>query len=156
VAGLTTEDQYPYTAVTGKNCNFNSGMASVGVTGGAVNITVNDEVALKEALFSAGPVSIAFQVVDDFMDYTSGVYTSTTCGNQASDVNHAVLAVGYGHDEESGLDYWTVKNSWGTSWGDQGFFKIQRGVNMCGVGQCNSYPASVFDAQASKTKEFLQ
>lgn len=58
------------------------------------------------------------------MSYTSGVYTSTTCGNTPADVNHAVLAVGYGTDPESGLDYWIVKNSWGTDWGDEGFFKI--------------------------------
>lgn len=130
-------------------------MASVGVAGGAVNITVNDEVALKEAVFNAGPVSVAFEVVDDFMDYTSGVYTSTDCGDQASDVNHAVLAVGYGHDEDSGLDYWTVKNSWSTEWGDNGYFKIQRGANMCGIAQCNSYPNKVFDASQSTTA-FLQ
>ena len=59
------------------------------------------------------------------------------------DVNHAVLAVGYGNDAASGLDYWIVKNSWGTEWGDQGFFKIERGVNMCGIADCNSYPSSV-------------
>ena len=59
------------------------------------------------------------------------------------DVNHAVLAVGYGNDATSGLDYWIVKNSWGTEWGDQGFFKIERGVNMCGIADCNSYPSSV-------------
>jgi cathepsin H len=60
------------------------------------------------------------------------------------DVNHAVLAVGYG--TEDGLDYWVVKNSWGALWGDQGYFKIQRGVNMCGVADCNAYPQGVFDA----------
>jgi cathepsin H len=58
-------------------------------------------------------------------------------------VNHAVLAVGYG--TENGMDYWLIKNSWGTDWGMDGFFKIQRGVNMCGIAQCNSYPSSVTD-----------
>jgi C1A family cysteine protease len=54
------------------------------------------------------------------------------------DVNHAVLAVGYGTD--NGMDYWIIKNSWGAAWGDQGYFKMQRGVNMCGIVNCNSYP----------------
>lgn len=81
-------------------------------------------------------------VVDDFSSYTSGVYTSTTCGNTSMDVNHAVLAVGYGTDE-SGMDYWKIKNSWGSDWGDEGFFLIERGVNMCGIAMCNSIPIGV-------------
>jgi len=63
------------------------------------------------------------------------------------DVNHAVLAVGYGTDA-NGVDYWIIKNSWGAVWGDQGFFKMQRGVNMCGISNCNSYPQEVFDLNA--------
>jgi len=58
------------------------------------------------------------------------------------DVNHAVQAVGYGTDE-SGMDFWIVKNSWGERWGDSGYFKIERGVNMCGVAVCNSFPVGV-------------
>ncbi len=79
------------------------------------------------------------------MSYTSGVYTSDTCGNTQNDVNHAVLAVGYGTDLETGMDYWLIKNSWGTDWGDQGFFKIERGVNMCGIAECNSLPIQIWE-----------
>lgn len=86
---------------------------------------------------------MAFDCEDDFMDYSEGIYTSTTCKNGASDVNHAVLAVGYGTDNDTGMDYWIVKNSWGTEWGDKGFFKIERNVNMCGIAMCNSYPEFV-------------
>jgi cathepsin H len=53
-------------------------------------------------------------------------------------VNHAVLAVGYG--EENGTKYWIVKNSWSESWGDKGYFKIKRGVNMCALATCAAYP----------------
>jgi cathepsin H len=67
-------------------------------------------------------------------------------------VNHAVLAVGFG--VEDGKDYWIVKNSWGDAWGDKGFFKIQRGVNMCGIAVCNSYPYDVVDL--TKQNVFLQ
>lgn len=53
-------------------------------------------------------------------------------------MNHAVLATGFG--VEKNVDFWNVKNSWGAGWGVKGYFKIQRGVNMCAIAQCNSYP----------------
>jgi cathepsin H len=86
------------------------------------------------------------------MDYSSGVYISSACGSTTMDVNHAVLAVGYG--TENGNPYWLVKNSWSTEWGDQGYFKILRGKNQCGIAVCNSYPNSVVDLISPS--EFLQ
>lgn len=85
------------------------------------------------------PVSVAFEVIQDFRFYKDGVFTSTTCGQGPTDVNHAVLAVGYGVSEE-GTPYWIIKNSWGNSWGDGGYFKMEMGKNMCGVATCASYP----------------
>ena len=55
------------------------------------------------------------------------------CKSDGSQLNHAVLAVGYGHDAASGKDYWTVKNSWGAQWGEDGYFRIERGVGACGI-----------------------
>jgi cathepsin H len=152
--GLATEVTYPYVALT-QNCTLKTGTQSVGIRGGSVNITQNDETELLHGVFEHGPVSIAFQVVDGFRDYATGVYGSAVCKNSPADVNHAVLAVGFGNQD--GSDYWIVKNSWGAAWGDHGFFKIKRGVNMCGVAQCNSYPADVYDATAhTKASEFVQ
>jgi len=150
--GVSLENNYPYMAVN-QNCSFNNSIASVAVSGGSVNITVGDEDEMLHAVFQHGPVSIAYQVAGDFRDYKSGVYNSTLCNNTASDVNHAVLAVGFGR--ENGMDYWVVKNSWGTTWGDNGFFKIQRGVNMCGISNCNSFPEDVIDVakESKKTQE---
>jgi cathepsin H len=145
--GISTEDAYPYFAQT-RDCTVDASTFALEVTGGSVNITVNDEEALADAVYHHGPVSIAFQVVAGFKDYTSGVYTSDVCKNGAQDVNHAVVAVGYG--TENGTDYWLVKNSWGAAWGDQGYFKIARGVNMCGVGQCNSFPQGIQKSSSSK------
>jgi cathepsin H len=106
-------------------------------------------------LYEHGPVSITFEVVNGFRDYKTGVYVSDVCKNTPLDVNHAVLAVGYG--TENGVDYWIVKNSWGVEWGDEGFFKIQRGVNMCGVAVCNSFPNEVVKLNQESNKiAFLQ
>jgi len=138
--GITTEAAYPYKGVD-QTCTVDSSTYKLSV-GHAMNITEGDEVELKAAVFKQ-PVSVAFDCEDDFMNYSSGVYSSTNCKNGPADVNHAVLAVGYGTDETTGMDFWYVKNSWSTTWGDKGFFKIERGVNMCGIAQCNSYPESV-------------
>jgi cathepsin H len=139
--GLTTEDQYVYTAVDG-NCTLPGKKQSVGIVGGSFNLsTVEND--LLYAILNHGPVSIAYKVMPDFRPYISGVYTHANCPNGAMDVNHAVLAIGYG--TENGMDYWLIKNSWGAAWGDNGFFKIQRGVNMCGIVNCNSYPMDVID-----------
>ena len=137
---MATEDAYPYYAVD-RACTVDPKTFALSV-GHSVNITEGDETELKAAVYQQ-PVSVAFQVASDFSGYVSGVYSSTVCQNGPQDVNHAVLAVGYGTDSASGMDYWVIKNSWGTDWGMEGFFKIQRGVNMCGIADCNSYPSSV-------------
>uniref|UniRef100_A0A7S3J697 Uncharacterized protein n=1 Tax=Euplotes harpa TaxID=151035 RepID=A0A7S3J697_9SPIT len=137
--GLEEENDYPYRAKNA-TCHYDRSKAKV-TTSGPFNITAGDEQQLKDELYNHGPVSVAFEVVDDFMNYHSGVYSSKHCKNSPDDVNHAVLAVGYG--TEKGVDYWLVKNSWSENWGDKGYFKIKRGVNMCGIAVCNSYPLDV-------------
>ncbi|CAN0194355.1 unnamed protein product, partial [Phaeothamnion confervicola] len=112
--GLDTEEAYPYFAKDNA-CKYDS--LGVGATvQAAVNITYQDENELQAAIAFVGPVSIAFQVTSDFKSYAGGVYDNPTCGSLPDEVNHAVLAVGYGTDEggkNGGGDYWIVKNSWG-------------------------------------------
>ncbi|KAL2327275.1 hypothetical protein Fmac_020702 [Flemingia macrophylla] len=134
--GLDSEEAYPY---TGKNgvCKFSAENVAVQVLD-SVNVTLGAEDELKHAVAFVRPVSVAFQVVDGFRFYENGVYSSNTCGSTSQDVNHAVLAVGYG--VENGVPYWLIKNSWGESWGDDGYFKMEMGKNMCGVATCASYP----------------
>ncbi|KAL2501428.1 Thiol protease aleurain-like [Forsythia ovata] len=134
--GLDTEDAYPY---TGKNgvCTYSSKNVGVQVLD-SVNITLGAEGELKHAVGIVRPVSVAFEVVTGFRFYKGGVYTSTKCGSTPMVMNHAVLAVGYG--VENGIPYWFIKNSWGADWGDNGYFKMEMGKNMCGVATCASYP----------------
>ncbi|KAB1214948.1 Thiol protease aleurain-like [Morella rubra] len=134
--GLDTEEAYPYTAVDGA-CKFSAENVGVQVID-SVNITLGAEDELKHAVAIVRPVSVAFQVVTGFRFYKEGVYTSETCGTTPMDVNHAVLAVGYGI--EDGVPYWLIKNSWGENWGNNGYFKMEMGKNMCGIATCASYP----------------
>ncbi len=101
------------------------------------NNLLND---LKEAV-SIGPVSIAIEAdTKEFQLYTSGVLTGDSCG---TNLDHGVLIVGYG--VENNIEYWLVKNSWGPSWGDQGYIKIERSDStddpgVCGIAMQPSYP----------------
>jgi len=93
---------------------------------------------MQAALSQVGAVGIAIDAGGvGFQLYSSGVYTSSTCSSTR--LNHAVTAVGYGADA-NGTPYWTVKNSWGTAWGDQGYILMRRNYNnMCGVAATPAY-----------------
>ncbi|KAI9545188.1 hypothetical protein NQZ68_038500 [Dissostichus eleginoides] len=135
--GLMTEEDYPYKGHD-DTCHFEPALAAAFVLD-VVNITSYDEKAMVDAVARLNPVSFGFEVTADFMHYKEGVYTSTQCKSTADMVNHAVLAVGYG-TEENGTPYWIVKNSWGPAWGVDGYFLIEQGKNMCGLAACASYP----------------
>jgi len=93
--GIQSEASYPYTAKDG-TCKFKKESATAYVKFGSYNITQNDEVELADKLYNAGPIAVSFQVINGFNRYTSGVYSVNNCGKTNKDVNHAVLATGYG------------------------------------------------------------
>jgi cathepsin L len=96
---------------------------------------------LKSAVATAGPVSVAIDAShQSFQLYSGGVYYEPACVSDVNQLDHAVLAIGYG-TEDDGTDYWLVKNSWGQSWGDQGYIKMARNRdNNCGIATEASYP----------------
>ncbi|XP_065343397.1 procathepsin L-like [Cloeon dipterum] len=136
--GIDTEEAYPYEGQDGK-CRFNA--SNIGATdSGFVDIEEGNEDKLKEAVATIGPISVAIDASSDsFRIYLEGVYYEPDCSSDFLD--HGVLAVGYGTDEKTGMDYWIVKNSWSTTWGDKGYIKMARNKdNNCGIASDASYP----------------
>jgi cathepsin L len=134
--GIDTEPSYPYQA-SDHPCRFKA--ADVGATDtGFVDITSKDENALQQAVATVGPISVAIDASHaSFQLYKRGVYHEARCSQ--TQLDHGVLAVGYG--VEGSTDYWLVKNSWGKSWGEEGYIMMTRNKNnQCGIATASSYP----------------
>lgn len=99
---------------------------------------VYSESDLMQAVATVGPVAVYIEATKAFQSYKKGVFFDGKCSSYNS--NHAVLAVGYGHDSKGG-DYWLIKNSWGTKWGEKGYVRMARNRNHnCGIGTFGVYP----------------
>jgi len=125
------EADYPYTAVDTADC-LDSSIDGTGIYVSSWEaVTPNSVDALKASL-AVGPTSVNIEADKMvFQTYQSGVLDSDKCGTT---IDHAVLAVGWGNDATAG-DYWIVKNSWASTWGDEGYIKIAAvdGIGICGV-----------------------
>jgi KDEL-tailed cysteine endopeptidase len=137
--GLCSEKEYPYNATTNQ-CNSATCENVVKISNYSDVISSNEK-ALKRAV-AQQPVSVAIQAnTQSFQHYAGGIYSDINCGTQ---LDHGVLVVGYGTELLKGIDYWIVKNSWGESWGDNGYIKILRNFNdsrgLCGIAMQPSFP----------------
>jgi len=129
------ESDYPYKAVD-QNCAWSAAKGKVSTTG-SVNVTPNSALALKTAI-AAGPVSVAIEAdTFTFQFYGGGILNSSRCG---TNLDHGVVAVGYG--VENGKEFYIVRNSWGASWGENGYIRIAvvDGAGICGIQMEPVYP----------------
>jgi len=143
--GLCSESSYPYTART-QTAYCQSRRGSCGSKLDRISsyrdVSRNSESQLAAAV-SQGPVSVAIEADQSaFQLYRGGVFS----GNCGARLDHGVLVVGYGTD--GGREFWKVKNSWGSSWGEQGYIRICKNCNMnrnageCGIAAQPSYPVA--------------
>ncbi|RXN30341.1 cathepsin S-like protein [Labeo rohita] len=134
--GIDSESYYPYRAVQGQ-CRFDPSQRVANCTK-YYYVSQGDEEALKQAVANIGPISVAIDATrPKFVFYRSGVYNDPSC---TQNINHGVLVVGYGAMD--GQDFWLVKNSWGTGFGDGGYIRMARNQNnMCGIASYGCYPA---------------
>ncbi|KAJ3704899.1 hypothetical protein LUZ61_008604 [Rhynchospora tenuis] len=140
--GITTESDYPYTSGstgTAGTCNYPKTYDYAVSLLSYQDVTANCESCLKNAVANQ-PVSVAIDASGSaFQFYSSGIFTGP-CG---TNLDHGVLVVGYGPCS-TGTAYWIVKNSWGTSWGESGYIRMQRNIastsGLCGIAMEPSYP----------------
>jgi C1A family cysteine protease len=135
--GIDTEDDYPYHGQD-KSCNKNKLKKHVVTIDGYNDIPENNEKMLLQAV-ATQPVSVGISGSDrSFQLYSKGIFN----GPCSTSLDHAVLIVGYG--SENGVDYWIVKNSWGTNWGIDGYMHMARNTGnkqgVCGINTLASYP----------------
>jgi len=126
---FSSEENYPYTARQG-TCPSEITVQNQGakISGSYYTYGGNEEL-LKKLVYEHGAVLVAIHVDGGLHNYGGGIYSG--CAPNVG-INHGVVVVGYG--TENGKDYWLFKNSWGTWWGEQGYGRLERGVNMCAIG----------------------
>lgn len=125
--GLTEEWIYPYTSGYGvvDACKAVNDEYFVRATfDGYVKIATNDPAALMSAV-AEGPVAVTIAAVP-FLNYEGGVFKGCGLNNASIDLDHGVQMVGYGVDQDAGMNYWLIRNSWSPSWGDSGYIRVFR------------------------------
>jgi cathepsin F len=131
VGGLQTEKDYPYTGVDG-TCKFNKNKVAVSVSNFSVVSIDEDQIAAN--LVKNGPLTVGINAAW-MQTYVGGVSCPYLCSKR--NIDHAILLVGYSTGYApirlKEKPYWILKNSWGESWGEDGYYKICRGRNVCGV-----------------------
>jgi cysteine peptidase B len=127
--GIDTEASYPYSSGSGTapSCTKSSGTpASIQVLDHSV--VESDEEVMAAWVAKNGPLSVSVDAMTNLWWPYSGGIMSGCCNTQ---VDHAVLIVGFG--EENGQKYWLIKNSWNAQWGEEGYIRLERGTNQCGI-----------------------
>ncbi|CAN0910511.1 Cysteine protease RD19A [Linum grandiflorum] len=140
--GLMREEDYPYTGTDRSTCKFDKSKIAAKVANFSVVSIDEDQIAAN--LVQSGPLAVAINAVY-MQTYIGGVSCPYICSKR---LDHGVLLVGYGEAGYAPIrmkekPYWIIKNSWGESWGESGYYKICRGKNVCGVDSMVSAVAAV-------------
>uniref|UniRef100_A0A8C6X3H9 Peptidase C1A papain C-terminal domain-containing protein n=1 Tax=Naja naja TaxID=35670 RepID=A0A8C6X3H9_NAJNA len=136
--GIATAEAYgPYMGQNGY-CHYNQSELIAPIAG-FIAITSQNTTDLKAALYKHGPIAVNIDASHkSFAFYSNGIYYEPNCGNTTMELDHAVLAVGYG--DLQGEPYWLIKNSWSTYWGNDGYILMSMKENNCGVTSSATYP----------------
>ncbi|XP_023511874.1 cysteine protease RD19A [Cucurbita pepo subsp. pepo] len=143
--GLMQEKDYPYTGTDRGTCKFDKSKIAASVAN--FSVVSLDEEQIAANLLKNGPLAVAINAVY-MQTYVGGVSCPYICSKR---LDHGVLLVGYGSAGYAPIrmkekPYWIIKNSWGAKWGENGFYKICRGRNVCGVDSMVSTVAAVHTA----------
>ncbi|KAL5989529.1 hypothetical protein ACLOJK_010421 [Asimina triloba] len=135
--GIASEKDYPYAGIDSA-CNIVELGDHAATISGYRTVPAKNQTCLKAAAANQ-PISVAIDAAGmEFQFYASGIFDGP-CGMQS---NHAVTVVGYGREKES--EFWIVKNSWGTTWGEHGYIRMKRNVaekeGLCGIAMNAFYP----------------
>lgn len=130
--GISMLEEYQYLGIT-DYCRENV-RPKVGKFKGYARIPSGDDAALMEAIYSRGPVAVSLDASQDsFSFYSGGIYEEPNCSYEYDDLDHAMVAVGYGTDDK-GTAYWIIKNSWAKFWGEDGYIRVSMNVQRgCGA-----------------------
>lgn len=132
--GITSEYKYSYSSYFGTtgSCKFNAKQQTPEVNNtGYANVLVNDQQSLLEAVATIGPIAVSVDA-SNWASYEEGVFDGCDY-NKNIDINHAVVLIGYGTDAQYG-DYWLVRNSWSTDYGEDGYIRVKREATVkCGL-----------------------
>ncbi|OWA53135.1 Cathepsin L2 [Hypsibius exemplaris] len=137
--GIESDTDYPPSEEQ-QSCAYNPAKRAAAVSGFDTITPAGNETVLQTYVATVGPISVYVDASQDsFQLYSNGVYDETKCSS--ANLDHAMLVVGYGTDQQTGLDYWIVKNSWGPDWGMGGYIWMSRNKeNQCGIATSATYP----------------
>jgi len=128
--GDCTEADYPYTARNGNGCKLDKSKIVASISGYQ---KVSGDIT-SDSVYENGPHSIYLYANSNFQHYSSGIFDDAACPKYS--YNHAVVNIGYSDDE----GYWTIRNSWAASWGEEGHIRIAKGKNICNCEKYAWYP----------------
>lgn len=136
--GLESETDYPYRNRQSK-CTYTTDKEIYKIS--SFDFVYNDLKGMYNGLIKKGPLVVFVSASSkSFINYASGIYNDIKCSSNEDSLDHALDIVGYGTDETTKQDYWLLKNSWGKDWGENGFMRIARGINKCGIETISYFP----------------